>query len=66
MEKYGAKNIEPATREVMVGYKQVRNANVFEYSIIGRIMLIHNCSHIIYLIIHHFTGWYSNWNMWYN
>ena len=31
MEKYGAKNIEPATREVMVGYKQVRNAIVFEY-----------------------------------
>ena len=27
MEKYGAKNVEPATREVMVGYKQVRNAN---------------------------------------
>ena len=23
MEKYGAKNVEPATREVMIGYKQV-------------------------------------------
>ena len=31
MEKYGAKNIEPATREVMVGYKQVRTPNDFEY-----------------------------------
>ena len=64
MEKYGAKNIEPATREVMVGYKQVRNVNDFSIDII--IMLIHNCRHNIYLIIHHFTGWYSNWNLWYN
>ena len=23
MEKYGAVNVEPATREVMIGYKQV-------------------------------------------
>ena len=25
MEKYGAVNVEPATREVMLGYKQVSN-----------------------------------------
>ena len=63
MEKYGAKNIEPATREVMVGYKQVRTPNDFEYRYL---MLIYNCSHNIYLTFHHFTGWYSNWNLWYN
>lgn len=31
MEKYGAKNVDPATREVMVGYKQVRTAQIFKY-----------------------------------
>ena len=36
MEKYGAKNIEPATREVMVGYKQVRTSNDFEYRYYAR------------------------------